>query len=338
MGRELKLFLSLILRKKSEKVFELHLRDAAAKPEFKSRTYAELAMKPEENYDGKKFRGKEFIKVDKIKVPSVHTDHDALFKYEGPGWESEIIGYRFYLDWRNANDIFGKKKKGLFLADVGATDTVAKDDSYHNMQEWGMDIFKVGNTLGIGSIGMMVDDSIYRVSLTDSVYFEMISNGPVLSEFSTKYFGWNAAGIKYNLTSNISIAAGSRLTQCNLELEGNAPNITTGLAKYEGTEFIKTGTDGEWSYIGLYGKQSLSSPEDQLGIAVFFRTGNLMMQSENDLNYYVKLNPDNNRLQYYFCAAWNQEEKGIKSKEEFVDYLEMTTRILNNPPVVQILN
>ena len=110
---------------------------------FNARTYAELSMKANNVYFEKRFRGNKFENVNYLKVPARHTDHDALFKYEGPGWESEEVGYRFYLDWRNATDIFGKNKNQLILDQVGNSDTVAKDDSYHSMQEWGMDIFKL---------------------------------------------------------------------------------------------------------------------------------------------------------------------------------------------------
>ena len=76
-------------------------------------------MKPTDVYYEKRFRGSEFKSVKRIKVPAIHTDHDALFRYEGPGWESELIGYRFYLDWRNTTDIFGKKINELLLKTVG---------------------------------------------------------------------------------------------------------------------------------------------------------------------------------------------------------------------------
>jgi hypothetical protein len=319
-----------------KKIYDLLSGEELDVPEYKNRTYAELSMKPVEKYNGKIFEG-QFQKVTSIKVPSIHTDHDALFKYEGPGWESEKVGYRFYLDWRNANDIFGKKVNELVLEGVGINDTIAKDDSYHNMQEWGMDIFKVGNTLGLGSIGMEVNDSIYMVSDTDSIYFNLLTNGPLISAFTTSYYGWKAGESRYNLTSELSIAAGSRLTKCSIGIKGNAPHITSGLAKFQGTEFFKGEEEGEWSYIALYGKQSLSSPDDQLGIAVLYRNSDLLKQSEDKLNYFVNLKASTSNTDYFFCAAWDKEPDGIKNKEEFRQYLNKTISILNNPLLLEIL-
>jgi hypothetical protein len=316
----------------------LHLTPDSKEKEkqFKSRTYAELAMKPGNIHIDGKFRGSKFENVTKIKVPEIHTDHDALFKYEGPGWESEKVGYRFYLDWRNATDIFGKKTNELILHKIGINDTVAKDDSYHQMQEWGMDIFKVGKSLGIGSIGMWHDNNVNMVSKTDSVYCEITENGPVRSQVKTNYYGWLIGDKKYNLESRFSITAGSRLTRAKLIIEGLPENIVTGLAKFDGTNFIKSDSQNGWAYIALYGNQTLVDESDKLGIAIFYNTSELIDLTEDNLSYIVKLKPANNKVEYYFCAAWEQEPDGIKSEKEFVDYLNETLEILNNPPVVEL--
>ena len=303
---------------------------------FKSRTYAELSMKTGDVYYDGKFHGNKFVNVTKIKVPSIHTDHDALFRYEGPGWESEKVGYRFYLDWRNANDIFGKTINELLLANIGVHDTVAQDDSYHSMLYWGMDIFKVGSSLGIGSIGMWHDGKVYMVSKTDSVFCEIPENGPILSTIKTTYYGWLIGENKYNLISTLSIAAGSRLTKCNLEISNDPENIVTGLAKYEGTDFIINNGNGEWAYISMYGNQTLVGPDDKLGIAVFYRRNELEQLSEDAFNHVLKLKPVTGNVEYYFCAAWDQEPNGIKNRNEFIKYLDDTLEQLNNPPVINI--
>jgi hypothetical protein len=229
-----------------------YLEKGVLRKDYSSKTYAELAMKFDAEYTNKKFAKDKFQNFTKVVVPKVHTDHDALFKYEGPGWESEKVGYRFYLDWRNATDIFGKITNQLVLHRVGTNDVIAKDDSYHKMQDWGMDIFKVGNTLGIGSIGMMSNNKIEMVSKTDELICEISSNGPLLSEVKTNYKGWLVNQNKYDLVSKFSISAGSRITNAKLYIYENAPNITTGIAKHENTEFIRSDNSDEWQYIALY--------------------------------------------------------------------------------------
>lgn len=303
------------------------------KSEFKSCTYAELAIKKPTYFDGKKFRGTKFQNVTKIKVPSVHTDHDALFKYEGPGWESEKVGYRFYLDWRNATDIFGKKVNALVLKNVGVHDTLAIDDSYHNMQDWGMDIFKVGNSLGIGSLGMMSNNKVVMVSKTDSIYCTISKNGPIKSEVKTNYYGWQVDDKKFNVESRFSITAGSRLSKHAIVIDGNPDNLVTGLAKYEGTSFLKSNNKKGWNYIALYGKQSLAG--DDLGIALFYKQKDLIELTEDNLSHIVKLKPNDGKLEYYFAAAWQQEFNGIKNQKEFEEFLSNTIQELNNPIKVE---
>lgn len=318
------------------KEFRLEESTESQTKKFKAKTYAELSMKTNNVYFDKRFRGNKFDNVTNLKVPAIHSDHDALFKYEGPGWESEKVGYRFYLDWRNATDIFGKKKNQLILDQVGAHDTVAKDDSYHSMQDWGMDIFKVGNSLGIGSIGMWADGKVYMVSKTDSVFCSIPYTGPIEAKVNTKYYGWLVGDSKYDLNSTFSISAGSRLTKCELEISKNAENIVTGLAKYKGTDLIKSNFKSGWNYLALYGNQTLVNENDKLGIVVFYKAEDLVELFEDTLSYIVTLNPNNGNVTYYFAAAWEQEENGIKNIDEFKKYLDETLISLNNPVIVEI--
>lgn len=312
-----------------------YLKEGTIIKEYPSRTYAELAMKFNAVFKDKKFNGDRFENFSKVIVPKIHTDHNALFKYEGPGWESELVGYRFYIDWRNATDIFGKKENQLVLKEVGVNDVTASNDSYHEMQDWGMDVFKVGNTLGIGSIGMMNGNKIEMVSDREQVTCEIVNNGPVVSDIITEYYGWMVGNNKFNLTSRLSIAAGSRVTNVSLNIKGNADNIVTGLAKHENTDFLKSNSDGNWQYIALYGKQSLAN--DNLGIVLFYDKSNLKKDGEDDLNYYVVLNPVDQKVNYMFAAAWEKEMNGIKNKEEFIKYINDELIKLNTPLSIEIL-
>src|SRR6478735_11625782 len=71
-----------------------------------AKTYAEVSAKNDGKWEGRKYIGGTFKNVDRLKLAKEHTDHSFDIRYEGPGWESNKIGYRLYLDWRNAIDIF----------------------------------------------------------------------------------------------------------------------------------------------------------------------------------------------------------------------------------------
>lgn len=72
-----------------------------------------------------------------------------------------------------------------------------------------------------------------------------------------------------------------------------------------------------------------------LGMAIFYKTKNLISLTEDENDRVVVLKPFENKLTYYFLAAWEQEPGGIKSKEEFIGYLIRQARILNNSLVVK---
>lgn len=321
----------------SKRIKITYLKEGKMSLKYPSKTYAEIAMKVDYDFKNGKYLGGRFQNFSRVRIPDDHTDHNALFKYEGPGWESDKVGYRLYIDWRNRIDIFGKKTNDLVLSNVGINDLDAEDDSYHYMQEWGKDIFKVGSSLGIGSFGMMVNDEIIMVSKRDSVICEIIENGPVQAAVKTDYFGWEVNNSKYDLSAKFSINAGSRLTDVQLTANNNPENFVTGFAKHANTEFSSSINKNEWSYISLYGVQTAAdygdprNAVDNLGIAVFFLEKDLIRQTETDDSYVLILKPTEGKLNYYFAAAWEQEPEGIKTYEEFINYLEETLIILNQP-------
>ena len=300
---------------------------------YDSRVYAELAMKKDYQLINGIYEGGEYENVDRITVPLQHTDHDNLFKYEGPGWESDKVGYRLYLDWRNTTDIFGKKTNELILNKVGRTDLSADTHSYHEMSDWGMDIFKVGNSLGLGSIATM-DSNVVKISLVDSTICAISDNGPILASVNVGYYGWNINGKKASLNSRYSITAGSRLTKVDVQVSEGVENITTGLAKNENViETIRSSQKDGWRYLSIYGMQSLAN--DNLGIVVFFNKDNLIEIKADELNHLVVLKPVEGFVTYYFAAVWEQELNGINNRLDFIEYMQQTKHRLNNPIIIE---
>jgi hypothetical protein len=294
---------------------------------YEQRAHAELSKKVGGHFQDKRYIGGEFESVKVEKMPAWHLDHDTYYRYEGPGWESDKVGYRYYLDQRNRIDIFGKKVNRMVLPAVGLDSL----DLYHEMGDWGMDIFKVGESLGIGSIATFYQGQVVTVSETDSLICEITSDGPLVAEIRTRYYGWRVGDQRYDLESNLSIAAGNRLTEHRLVVSGQLENLVTGLIKTAGCDFIagQTDAESEWNYIALWGKQSLAG--DNLGTALFYRTKDLVKLTENESDHLVILQSHAGRLNYYFAAAWEQEPAGITSKEQFEQYLNQTILELNQP-------
>ncbi|MGA7160209.1 MAG: DUF4861 domain-containing protein [Bacteroidota bacterium] len=309
--------------------------EAAPKKNYKKRTQADMSIKVDYEFvDGKYTKGR-YVTIDSVRVPALHADHDALFRHEGPAWESDKIGYRFYLDARNRTDIFGKKVTDMVLNTAGVHDLAAdNNESYESMLDWGMDTFKVGTSLGIGSVAMQSGADVVTVSNTDSVFCVIAANGPVRSDVRATYYGWNVAGKKYDLISSYSITAGSRLTLCDEKISPSSSNLCTGLAKHDSTILIESAgrLDKGWQYFGLFGKQSRAG--DDMGIALFYKGSEKIERTSDSVSQLVVLRPHEGQLKYYFAAAWQQEQNGITTIDEFRSYLESVIEKLNNPILV----
>ena len=298
---------------------------------YPKRTQAELSHKVGGSWKDREYIGGEFKNVDYLRVPPEHKDHSWFIRYEGPGWESDKVGYRFYLDQRNATDAFGKVTPDVSLQLTGLDGF----DSYHNMQPWGMDILKVGKSLGVGTIGSLVNGAAVRVEKTDSVDCRITENGPVYSSVLTNYFGWKVGERKYKLQSYLSIHAGSRLTHERISMNESPENICTGLVKdVKAKLFTSDGDKDHFGYIATYGTQSLNS--DDLGIAVLFKSTDRIAFTEDKESQIVTLKPSQNRVEYYFLAAWSKEPNGIKDQNQFLKYLGATAAELANPVRVEV--
>lgn len=314
----------------SENAFTIRQGDAV---EYPKRTYAELSHKIGGEFvqhgADKKNRmeymgGYSWVKPNYLRVPDGFTDHAYYIKYEGPGWESDKVAFRFYLDWRNGIDVFGKKTPGIVLPAVG----IDGYDNYHKMADWGMDNMKVGSALGIGSIAVWDGTKAIRVEKTDSVVCYVPTDGKIRSQVMTHYYGWDANGVKCDLTSLISIDAGSRATHMELLVDKDLDNLATGINKDKNSEFFQSSNDAEWSYIASFGKQSLN--DDMMGLVIFYRTKQLKEITQDARNHVVVLKPENKMVEYYFMPTWELDWEPVVTKADFQRCIDEVMNRLNN--------
>jgi hypothetical protein len=304
-------------------------RSGEAMRHYPQRTQAEISCKAGGEFRNRKYEGGTFQNVERLRVPDEHTDHSTYIRYEGPGWESDRVGYRFYLDWRNAIDIFGKKTSAMVLQDVGQDGF----DSYHAMSDWGMDVLKVGETLGLGSLAEWRGGKALRVAETDSVICEIVASGPLFSKIRTRYFGWKTGYGPADLVSELSIFAGSRATRHEIWVSGAEPLLCTGIVKLENGEPVWTSDKSQdWSFLATYGKQSLA--EDNLGMAVVYKSDRCIEKTADEGSHVVVLKSPGGRLAYDFLAAWEKEKDGIADRESFVRHLEDCVKQLDVPLLI----
>jgi len=263
-----------------------------------------------------------FINVDSLQVPKEHTDHSWYIRYEGPGWENRQIGYRLYLDWRNAIDIYGKKVDSLVLPFVGQDGF----DSYHEPSGWGQDILKAGKSLGIGGYGRLVSDTIAHFQSVKNT-FAKVKNLDGYSIINISYEDWKTGNDSINLHSQLTIFPEDRYTKAELTPSKEISGICTGIVKFKNIPLIKK-EGSKWAYIATYGTQTLVSDTDKLGMAIFYKLDETAEQKDGIDDHLVIFKPTTKPITYYFLGAWEQEPDGIKTEEAFVSDLNSKLEIL----------
>jgi len=286
--------------------------------------HAELSVKEGGKWVEQKYEGGTFKNVTSLRVPKSQWDHSHFIRYEGPGWESNKVGYRLYLDWRNVIDLFGKVTDTLVLPQVGQDGY----ESYHHMSTWGMDILNAGKSLGIGAVGRYVGSEVIHFKEVDST-FAKIENDKKLSSVIVSYKGWKTANDKIDLESKLSIAPNNRYTKHTIVPSKKIEGICTGIVKFANIDLIqKVSANKKWAYMATYGKQSLIP--DNLGMAIFYEVSTVKDQVEASLDHLLIFKPTVSPVSFYFLGAWEQEKDGIKTKEEFISYLDKKLQELNS--------
>jgi len=302
--------------------------ESGAAETFASRTQAEVSIKTGGEWDGKTYMGGEFVNVDAVTLPPQYTDHSEYIRYEGPGIESDKVGYRVYLDWRNGFDIFGKLTDDLVLQQVGLDGY----DSYHEPADWGLDILKVGDAVGIGGYGYWNGEKVIRVSETSGRATRVIDNGPLAATLEITYDDWQAGDTTTDLTASLTMTAGSRLVRTRLEASSDLPNIAIGIVKHPDAEIIHGNLEisgHAWTYVATWGPQALT--EENLGMVLLFKRSMRDEQTEDEHNIVSVMRPAGGKLEYYFGAAWSNEPGGISTRQDFVEWLGQEAEKLTMP-------
>ncbi len=318
------LALTVSCKNNKEKEAEKTEKKTEVKEEKEQATYAEISAKKGGEWEGREYMGGEFENVSRLEVPEEHTDHSWYIRYEGPGWENSQVGYRLYLDWRNAIDIFGKKTDTMVLHQVGQDNF----DSYHEESDWGMDILKAGKSLGIGSYGRYMNDTVAHFREVENTIAE-VANTDISSVVKIEYQGWKTGDKSIDLLARLSIFEEDRFTKVQLSPSEAISGLTTGIVKFEDIDLMQQEGD-DWGYIATYGAQTLVNDEDKLGMAVFYNKNEVEEITEGPHDHLVVFKEQETPVTYYFLGAWEQEPGGITSKEDFEADLNEKLENLNN--------
>ncbi len=239
------------------------------------------------------------------------TNTKFATRYEGPGWESEETAWRIYFDARNAIDLYGKRRPGLYLDLFSSPEYV-----YHMEGPFGRDIYGIGKALGVAGIGALVDGKAQPVAEVAERKWRVSSAGPVRSVLELEYKGWKIAGRTVDLTSRITQWAGEHGFEHQVTIaNGEGLALVTGLPYKAAVEDLKpeiprTGALATWGpQVVLDGNkaQTADLPNENLGVAVLLPREEAGAVSKDASNLLIAVNPRNGVAHIYGAAMWDQE-------------------------------
>lgn len=279
------------------------------------------------------------------------------YQTDGPSWENDKVGFRHYLDGRNAKDLFGKKVSTMSPEHVGINAEGAVEDNYHVMENWGRDILAVGNSIGIGGyalatetelmrLGVTVDDSINNIEKTT---FKILVEGPIKSILNYNYENWkpNGENRNYSVEEYTTIFPGIYGYKNTVSISGiqGDENLVVGLVNINNDKPLSIIDENE-NYIVLYthdkqtydkkwwlGMALIVPKELYLGYTEAPKTGPLSN------TYLAKLKVENKQpVSYYAIAGWELSDKRFIDEAYFINYLKQLTNQLSVEVDITITN
>ncbi|WP_290792418.1 DUF4861 domain-containing protein [Flavihumibacter sp. UBA7668] len=269
------------------------------------------------------------------------------FLTEGPAWENDQLGFRLYYDVRNGKDIWGKLIPDMVLDKVG-TDTAK---SYHNLDSWGMDLLKVGSSLGAGALALYIPDldgkdSLVRVggSNIGKTVYEQVADGPVRAIFRMHYNDWklHPSVSPVSITEVIQIWGGQLFYESSVIVKQlpKQAQLVTGIVNLHDAEKkeLKQGTAR-----AVYTHHIQSENKDALGMAIVLSENELSgfttsKNTDTDIKntYLVKMKTSENQaVRFRFYAAWEKSHPANAKAIGFEEFLNKELQQFQQPLIIR---
>lgn len=267
-----------------------------------------------------------------VRNPATDFSRQALPSYltEGPAWENDKVGFRLYFDVRNGKDIWGKRTSRMVLDSVG---TNAKP-SYHDFNDWGMDVLHAGKSLGAGSLALLVQtengaDTLIRLGGNDMTHetYRQLVDGPLRAIFQMDYH-WRINGKDVTLTEQVSIWGGHYFYDSKVWVKGAPKNakLVAGIASFYDNIF-QSYHSGRTTILLSYGRQSEN--KDNLGLAVlvpaplFAYAASAPHTGSDVLDSYLSVQTiaDKEPCRFRFLAGWEKSDQRFATLAGFKAYV-----------------
>ena len=333
------------LNPKEEISFSIAVTDAPATVKAVVKAHARQKRKNADNSFG------DDLVKDSIPPGQAATDFTKQplppFLTEGPAWENDKVGFRLYFDVRNGKDIWGKTTSRMVLDEVGL-DTA---NNYHKQAEWGMDILKVGKSLGAGSLALSVPlnngrDTLVRLGGMNmgKVIYEKIADGPIRAIIRLHYPEWKVLdnSSPVSLTEEISICGGQYFYESKVMVAGAPVNseLVTGIVNLHSKQSYQLDT-ADCKILFTYDIQTANNDKLGMGIIMekeffnaFGTTANEGTDIQNTYTIAATINKDK-AAAFRFYAGWEKSSDQFNSETAFREFLGKQAVFVKYPVIIK---
>ncbi|WP_234568028.1 DUF4861 domain-containing protein [Rhodohalobacter sp. 614A] len=308
-------------------------------PSFTARTNVRMGV----------LRDSAVVAVDRLTLDADELPVQLKFQMDGPAWENDKIGFRHYIDGRNARDFFGKKSPEMALDTVGISSEGLVQDTYHVMRDWGRDILSVGNSLGAGGLAILHNDEPIRLGITfddernniETTTYRLIKKGPVRSIFELKYEDWHVGDQSYDLTNTVTIWAGQHWFKNDIIFHSPQPSDTliVGLVNSNNDEPLLP-TDPIEGLVPIATHDQQNYDRDQyLGLALLLPESNYIEYVTapdigtgitTSFNALLEVKNETS-ISFYTLGAWELADSNFTDRNYFQQFLTTNARKISNP-------
>ncbi len=259
--------------------------------------------------------------------------YDAIYGH-GAQWESELVGFRVYMDHRQSIDIYGKPTPQLVLDQTNFYST--REDIAAGR---GCDILFAGPSVGAGSFRGFVNGKPTYVDSVEARGQRVIASGPVRAIVEVTDRNWLYRGKTLQMRQLYTIYAGHRDVQVDVRLSGAGVNdemFCTGVQKLE------MDNEGFVRAEGLAGSWGRNVPDkaaedlvEGVGLGVYVPAAYLSDVKEDDYNYLTLLRPSNGRIRYWLSICALMEQDGFKNAAQWFGWLTQWKTECDHPCLVK---
>ncbi|MBO4907265.1 MAG: DUF4861 domain-containing protein [Bacteroidaceae bacterium] len=257
--------------------------------------------------------------------------YDAIYGH-GAQWESELVGFRIYIDHRQSIDLYGKPTPQLVLDQTNFYST--RDDLAAGRGE---DILFVGASVGAGSFRGYLEGQPTYVDSVKARGQRVIAAGPVRTIVEVTDRGWHYGSTDIEMRQLYTMYAGHRDVQVDVQMRGQDAEqlFCTGVQKLESdnTGFLQEdGLAGSWGQ-NIPDKANMDLVEG-VGMGVYVPAPYLHSIKEDSLNYLTIIKPLSGSIRYHLAVCAWMEQAGFKSSEEWFQWLHRWQDELQQPCTV----